>query len=48
MTKSNSTVANYAVIATYGQFAWFVTREDAEDFIGFQSDPVHFSIVELH
>lgn len=48
MTKSNSSVANYAIQAPfYGQFAWFVSRDDAEDFMSLQSDSDRYLIVEL-
>lgn len=48
MTKSNSAVAKYAIQAPfYGQFAWFVSRDDAEEFIRLQPDSDRYLIVEL-
>lgn len=49
--KSNSHLARYAVVSLIGkpyQFAWFVNRGDAVDFIkALNGDPNYYSIEEV-
>lgn len=46
MTKSESHLANYAVKSSF-QIAWFVSQDDAADFISTQPHPEDYTIVEL-
>lgn len=47
--KSNSYLARYAVVhKAVGQFAWFVNKDDAKDFIkALNGDPNYYSIEEV-
>lgn len=48
--KSNSHLARYAVVSDLGrlyQFAWFINKGDATDFIKTLNDPNYYSIEEV-